>query len=160
MVIVSDLNNTVMVMLNVLMDPMKEINNAASTIFHSTTIKNVAVLNLNSNVLMVTVSVLLLTAMALLLALMDLMKVMISVASKTLASTTIKDVDASRLNGHVLMVTVSICLTTVMVKLNVLMDLMKVKRSAASRDTLATTARSVAATQTLNGLVPTVTVSK
>jgi BRCT domain type II-containing protein len=92
---------------------------------------------------------------------MDLMKVTRNVASRNTPSMTIRDVAATQKpSGLVPTVTVSPMLDTVTVKLSAKIDLMKVKTSAASRNTLTTTSKFVAATQTLNSPVIMVNVSQ
>jgi hypothetical protein len=144
-----------------LMDLMKRsTSSAASKIFHSTTIKNAAAKNLNGNVNLEIVSPLLPDVMVPPNAQMDLMKVMITAASKTTTSTMTRNAVARNLNGNVPTVTVSTSRTTVTVQPNAKMDLMKLTKSAASRNSLSTTQRYVAATQNLSSLVRTVSASQ
>jgi len=92
---------------------------------------------------------------------MDLMKVTRNVASRNTPSMTIRNVAATQKpSGLVPTVTVSPMLDTVTVKLSAKIDLMKVKTSAASKNTLTTTCKFVAATQTLNSPVIMVNVSQ
>jgi hypothetical protein len=90
---------------------------------------------------------------------MDPMKVTNNVASRNSHNILPKSVAARKTNGNAPMVTVSPRLAVVMVKPNVLMDLTKVTKPVASKDTDSTTTRDVAATQAPNGLVPTVNAS-
>jgi hypothetical protein len=144
-----------------LMDLMKRsTSSAASKIFHSTMTKNAAAKPANGNVNLVTVSPLLTDVMAKLNAQMDLMKVMTHAASKNTPSTTIKDVDVRNPNGPVPTETASTSKNTVMVKPNVLMDLMKVTKPVASRSSHSMTKRNVAATQNPNSPAPTVNASQ
>jgi hypothetical protein len=144
---------------NALINLTKEKPNAVSRSSHSTTIKDVDVLPNNSSAPMEIVSLRPTTVMENHNALIFLMKVTRDVASTATSSMTTRDVDViQRLNGLVLMENVSVTINNVMVKSNASMDLMKVTRAVASRNTLSMTTRNVAATQKLNGAVLTETV--
>jgi hypothetical protein len=158
--IVSINKTSVMAKHNAKMDLMKVTNNVASRNSISTTTKNVVASTTNGNVNLEIVSPVMEDVMVNLNVMMVPMKEMSHAASKTTHSTTTRDVDASRMNGPVLMVLASNSKEFVMEVTNALMDLMKVKRSAASRITITTTLRSVAAIQTLNSHAPTENASK
>jgi hypothetical protein len=139
MVIVSIKTVFVMVKLNAKMVLMKVTRNVASRNSSSTMTKNVAVRNLNGNVVQVTVCLRKVTVMVKLNAQTNLMKVTRTVASEVSTSTTTRSVAViQRINSNVLMVTVSPQRMFVMVKSNVLTDLMKEMKSAASRNSSST----------------------
>ena len=81
----------------------------------------------------------------------DLMKLTKNVVSKDSRGLTPRNAVVKKDNGNVLMVNVSTRTVTVMVKPNVLTNLMKVTNNAASEVSISTTARNVAATQNQNG---------
>jgi hypothetical protein len=138
------------------------IRDAVSRSSHSTTIKDVDVLTLRLPVSMVIVSLQRMPVTAKPNVVMDLMKVTRNVASRNTPSMTIRDVAATQKpSGLVPTVTVSPMLDTVTVKnFSAKIDLMKVNTIAASRNTLTTTSKFVAATQTLNSPVIMVNVSQ
>jgi hypothetical protein len=161
-VIASRKRTTVMVRLNAKTTLMRVIRDAVSRSSHSTTIKDVDVLTLKLPVSMVIVSPQRMPVTAKPNVVMDLMKVTRNVASRNTPSMTIRDVAATQKpSGLVPTVTVSPMLDTVTVKnFSAKIDLMKVNTIAASRNTLTTTSKFVAATQTLNSPVTMVNVSQ
>jgi hypothetical protein len=139
---------------------MKVTLDVASRSSLSTTTKNVVVSRTNGNVNLVIVSPVKVDVMEKPNVMMAPMREINHAASKNTPSTTTKNVVASRVNGPVLTVTVSISKEFVTENPNVKMVLMKVTTSAASRPTVTIPPRFAAATQTLSGPAVTVTVSK
>jgi hypothetical protein len=121
--------------------------------------KNAVAKKINGNVVMVIVSSRVIFAMVNPNVKMDLMKVIKTAALENSHSTMIKNVVVKMTNGNVTMVTVLSRPNTVMVKLNVLINQMKVKTSAVSENSNNITLRSVVATLKLNGPVPMAIVS-
>jgi hypothetical protein len=110
---------------NVPMDLMKVTRNVASRNTRSMMMLDVAVVRTNSNVPTRNALANLKCAMVLPNVQMDLMKVELSAALTSISSTTLRSVAATQiLNLHALMATVSLTQDSVMVKLNVAINLM------------------------------------
>jgi hypothetical protein len=131
-----------MVSLNVPINLMK-VTSAASRNSHSITVPNAAARRTNGNVPMETASTLSKCVTEKPNVLINLMKVNPDAASRTIASTKVKDVVATHNpSGLVPTVTVSSRLNSVTEKPNVLINLMRPTKPAASRTTSSTTIRS------------------
>jgi hypothetical protein len=115
--------------------------------------------NLNGLVLMVNVSQLPNTVTVMLPAKISLIPPMMNVVSKDLRNIPPRFVVVKMTNGNVLTPAALPNLEDVMVKPNVLMNLMRATKIVVSRNTHSTTLKSVAATLRLNGPVPMVIVS-
>lgn len=146
---------SVTVKLNALINLMKVTRDVASRNSHSITPESADVIqSLNGLAVMDSVLLKTDTVMAKLNAQMDLMKVKMIVASRASNSTTPKSVAVTlRLNGLAPTANVSVTITTVMVNINVQISLMKTWNNAASISSNNMITKSVAATQTVSGLV-------
>jgi hypothetical protein len=145
---------------NALTNQMKVTTSAASKSSGSTMINVAAAEKTNGNApTLSTVSKTVNTVMVKSNVPMDLMRVILTAASKTSDSTTTKNAAAKNPNGNVPTVSASLRQTVVMVKPNVLMSLMKVTKTVASRTTNTTTLEDVVVIQKPSGSAQTVSAS-
>jgi hypothetical protein len=154
MEIVSLRMDYVMVKPNALINPMRVTNIVASNHSNSTTLLDAVVTQkLNGPVPTVSASKTLNTVMAKPSVRMDLTKATNIVASKNTRSTTTKNADVKRVSGSAPTAIVFLLAVSVMAKPSVLMNPMRVTRTAASRHSTITILRCVDVIQPVNWLV-------